>query len=101
MVKKITSTSYYVERVDLYSKQILMQSVMDWSSKWQLPFKTNKCKTMTVVAQGSVIMGKYTIDTEGNKTVLTLTKEKKDLGVKFDEGLNFAAHISEVITKDN
>ena len=74
---------------------------MDWSSKWQLPFNTNKCKTMTVVAQGSVIMGKYIIDTEGNKTVLTLTKEKKDLGVKFDEGLNFAAHISEVITKDN
>ena len=43
--------------------------------------------------------GKYTIDIEGNKTVLTLTKEEKDLGVKFDEGLNFATHISEVITK--
>ena len=86
------------------SDRILLQkdldAVMDWSSKWQLPFSTKKCKTMTVGAQGS-IMGKYTIDTEGNKTMLTLVKEAKDLGIKFDDGLNFATHISEIITKGN
>ena len=103
VIKLFADDTKLYRSINNESDRILLQkdldAVMDWSTKWQLPFNTNKCKTMTVGAQAS-IMGKYTIDTEGNKTVLTIVKEK-DLGVKFDECLNFATHISEVITKGN
>ena len=104
VIKLFADDTKLYRSINNESDHILLQkdldAVMYWSSKWQPPFNTNKCKTMTVGTQGS-IMGKYTIDTEGNKTVLTLVKEEKDLDEKFDECLNFATHISEVITKGN
>ena len=86
-----------INQIAFYSKKTLMQS---WTGHQSGNFPLVPINAMTVGTQGS-IMGKYTIDTEGNKTVLTLVKEEKDLGVKFDECLNFATHISEVITKGN
>ena len=88
-----------MNQMAFYFKKISMQS---WTGRQSGNFSLipNKCKIMTVGAQGS-IMGKYTIDTEGNKTVLTLVKDEKDLGIKFDESLNFATHISQIITKGN
>ena len=72
VIKLFADDTKLYRSINNESDRILLQkdldAVMDWSTKWQLPFNTNKCKTMTVGAQGS-IMGKYTIDTEGNKTV--------------------------------
>ena len=54
----------------------IVKSVLKLFDDDTLFFNTNKCKTVTVSAQGGS-MGQYTIDTEGNKTVLTVTKEEK------------------------
>ena len=54
----------------------IVKSVLKMFADDLLYFNTNKCKTMTVSAQGSS-KGQYTIDIEGNKTVLTVTKEDK------------------------
>ena len=51
----------------------IVKSVLKLFADDTLFFKTNKCKAMTVSAQGGS-MGQYTIDTEGNKTV---TREEK------------------------
>ena len=77
------------------SIQADLNSLSDWSAKWQLPFNVDKCKVMHI--------GKKNERFEYNMNGYTLeeTNEEKDLGVYIDNALKFHVHTSAAIKKAN
>ena len=76
--------------------------IMKWSEKWQLPFNLTKCKVMHLGSQNKEF--KYNLGERkqnGEQLNLETVTEEKDLGVRFDDKLNFIGHISEVVSKGN
>ena len=82
-----------IKDFDLIQKDI--DTLIKWSSTWQLPFNLQKCKV--------VHYGKnnphhhYKI---GNSNLPDDTEEK-DLGVTFDNELNFRKHVRNTVAKAN
>ena len=71
-----------------------IDSVMNWSDRWQLRFNTSKCKHLHL---GPETNSQYQM--EGR--TLERTPEEKDLGVTVDETLKFQSHISTSVKKAN
>lgn len=89
LFKTITSTA---DR-DIIQKDI--KSLADWSSAWQLPFNELKCKVLHYGKNNP----EYKYSMKGH--ILDKDDTEKDLGVTFDTGLNFRAHINNIIKKAN
>ena len=74
------------------------------SSKWLLSFHPDKCKSMTVSKFDTNHHNKYTLKSsnpnEASKQLIHSTKEQ-DLGVIFDNNLNFDTHVYNQINKAN
>ena len=72
-----------------------LNRVRDWARKWKMEFNVGKCKIMH--------LGK---DNPKNRyymggAELAVTSEEKDLGVVFDETLEFEKHIRGIVNKAN
>ena len=82
--------------LDVTELQKDLNELERWTEKWLLFFNTSKCKHMTL---GGTLGGTrdYYI---GNQSVVGVDQEK-DLGVIFDSGLRFDAHVGAVVNKAN
>ena len=72
-----------------------LNSVMEWANKWKMEFNVDKCKVMHL----GRLNPKHTY-TMGGKD-LTVTSQEKDLGVTFDDRLEFDKHITGIVNKAN
>ena len=78
-----------------------VNSLCDWSLKWQLKFNATKCTHMTY--GNAKIRSQYKIkEGDGKLTGIRHDDEaEKDLGVLFDRKLSFRQHIESIVKKVN
>ena len=72
-----------------------IDSLIKWSSTWQLPFNFNKCEFLCITNKFSPITTTYYMDTNSIKQV----SSAKYLGVTINEKLQWADHISNITKK--
>ena len=77
---------------DLYRMQ-------EWTEKWNLYFNVSKCKVMHIGKNNPKT--KYFMKIENENQKIDTCKEEKDLGITFDENLNFDLHINNITKKAN
>ena len=96
-----TKTSLgFTQEHECQSLQDDINSLVDWSVKWQLSFNAKKCKVMHLGPKNP--HHTYSMsDPSGLQTEIAGTDEEKDLGVYLDPKLNFKTHIAKVISKAN
>ena len=70
-----------------------LDSIQRWSTVWQLPFNTGKCKVMHIGTKN--LKFDYTM---ANHKLETTTQEK-DLGILVDDSLSFHAHTDMVVAR--
>ena len=68
-----------------------------WSVKWGLSLNPTKCKTLTVTLRRAPVQTTYNI----NNIPLEGVHEMRDLGVVIDSKLNFASHVSRIVSQAN
>ena len=95
-------TKMYQEVNDSNQKEEMQENlnkIMDWSTKWQLPFNIDKCKVLHLGKNNQ----KYTYKLGSCSNLMTLeqVEEEKDLGIKFDSQLSFRQHVAECVSKAN
>ncbi len=78
----------------LHSDEEVLQSDLDkimiWSSDWQLPFNTSKCKHMLITNIKTVKSHSYYLNTTHRDMVcLPSVWEENDIGIIFDNTLEF------------
>ena len=81
-----------------YGREVLqrdLNSIKEWADKWKMEFNVDKCKIMHL----GRLNPKHTY-TMGNRD-LAVTSEEKDLGVIFDENLEFDKHIKTIVNRAN
>jgi len=76
-----------------------LNSMVEWSLKWQLRFNASKCKVMQI-GKGKD-MYKYSMEVQSQKIDLETTEEEKDLGVWIDSDLKFSKHVGYAVAKAN
>jgi hypothetical protein len=74
-----------------------LNSLADWSKKWQLSFNVDKCKVMHLGKKNE--KHSYSMENNGVQAVISSVESEKDLGVQFDDELKFGEHIEDVCTK--
>ena len=93
-------TKLYKSIKDVEDKEILqtdLNSLMGWSKSWQLPFNIGKCKLFNIGIENPEFQ--YVL-TNGNETsTLEKVEKEKDLGIVFDNRLQFEQHVSDCTTK--
>ena len=72
-----------------------LKILQNWSEKWQLGFNVSKCKVLHVGKKNPVIT--YSMKNYGITQNVLKCEEEKDLGVTFDNELNFNSHIDKAI----
>ena len=72
-----------------------IDSLFEWSEKWQLPFNTSKCKVLHIGRSNPC--RRYKIDGNPLKSV----NEEKDLGIIVDTDLSFHKQTAAAIKKAN
>ena len=72
-----------------------INSLVEWSTLWQLPFNIEKCKCMHVGRKSTAYSYQM------NDHILENVNEEKDLGVIIDNRLKFHTHTSAAIQKAN
>ena len=72
-----------------------LDSIKNWAVKWKMEFNVDKCKVMHLGSGNP--RHTYTMGGED----LAVTTEEKDLGVIFDEKLEFSKHIKVIVGKAN
>ena len=70
-----------------------INSLVEWSTLWRLPFHIEKCKCMHVGRKRTAHLYQM------NDHILGNVMEEKDLGVIIDNRLKFHTHSSEAIKK--
>ena len=102
----ITSTcKLFADDTKIYkdSKQHLIiqediNSLFQWSKKWQLEFNVDKCKVLHIGKYNPCHI--YYTDNSYSES-LTVSNSERDLGVVFDSFLNFDLHINGCISRAN
>ena len=95
---RIISEMSKTRRRGSYGSEVLQRDlnrVMEWANKWKMEFNVDKCKVMHL----GRLNPKHTY-TMGGKD-LTVTSQEKDLGVTFDDRLEFDKHITGIVNKAN
>ena len=94
LFRPLSTTSSYLEL------QNDINSLVDWSNKWELKFNSSKCYAMHI---GTNAPNSYDMfDIIKNKRVqLDSIKEEKDLGVILDDKLKFSSNIATQVNKAN
>ena len=81
-----------------WGKEVLqkdLDNIKVWAEKWKMEFNVGKCKIMHLGKWNP----KHTYTMGGEN--LTVTTEEKDLGVIFDEELEFGKHIRVMVNRAN
>jgi len=88
-------------REDVVKMQEDVDSLCEWSAKWQLRFNAEKCSHMTYGR--AKVDSSYTMKgTVGEQVRIKSDAEvEKDLGVTFDRKLTFRQHIGSIVKKIN
>ena len=76
-----------------------LDSLSNWSEKWQLKFNVGKCGIMHYGHQREEFT--YSMREGQDRANLNVRKEEKDLGVVFDPTLKFSNHVGKVANKAN
>ena len=72
-----------------------LDSLTEWSTRWQLPFNVDKCKSLHIGRNNR----KHVYEMDGKK--LDQGKEEKDLGVLIDNELKFPKQTAAAIKRAN
>ena len=72
-----------------------LDSIKEWAGRWRMEFNVDKCKVMHLGKWNP--RSAYTMGGEN----LAVTTEEKDLGVIFDEKLEFGKHIRVMVNRAN
>ena len=72
-----------------------------WSNKWNLYFNISKCKVMYIGSKKDRSRDDYYMEQENDRRKIESCDQEKDLGVTFDEKLEFNKHIVSAIGKAN
>ena len=72
-----------------------LDSIKEWADKWRMEFNVDKCKIMHLGKRNP----RHTYTMGGGN--LMVTTEERDLGVVFDEKLDFSRHIRVAVNKAN
>ncbi len=88
-------------RVNSIQESISLQNDLDslseWSEKWQLKLNANKCKHMHI---GRVTeLPEYNMNQSGEIIKIQEVEQEKDLWVIIDSKLKFTAHIQTQVKK--
>ncbi len=76
-----------------------LDCIDDWSTTWQLKFNISKCKTMHLGHHN--IRQTYQMGQGNERTNLLQVSSEKDLGVTFQDDLQFSQHIADKVKKAN
>jgi hypothetical protein len=82
---------------DIKAFQGSLDNVTKWAETWQLPISKEKSKWLLISNKKSAAQRKYNFELAG--VSLPRVKEALDLGINFNDTLNFTSHISAQITK--
>ncbi len=84
---------------DRISIQEDINTLQQWSDKWQISFNTEKCKTLYLGKDN--IKQDYTMTLASSTATLVETTCERDLGIMVDNSLSFEQHICEAVKKAN
>ena len=76
-----------------------IDKLVKWSNTWQLFFNVDKCKVLHYGKKNPKF--NFTITVDNICASLEKCEEERDLGIIFDNKLNFDKHISQAIAKAN
>ena len=72
----------------------VQDGLQGWSDMWLLKFHPQKCKLMSIGRKNKY--HRYYMMVDNNKIYLEETTAEKDIGVVFDQNLNFRPHMEEI-----
>ena len=84
---------------DSKSLQKDLDSLSEWSDKWQLHFNVSKCGVMYYGNRSEKCT--YSMEEGGVRRDLGELTEEKDMGVTFDPTLTFSRHVGIIVNKAN
>ena len=84
-----------VDKLEANTMQNDLNSIRDWSNRWQLPFNASKCKVMHFGSENP--LRRYRLDDH----TLEVTDQEKDLGVIIDLTLKFHIQTAAATKKAN
>ncbi len=84
---------------DRASIQEDLNTLQQWSEKWQLSFNASKCKTLHLGKEN--VRHGYSMASTSGQVTLEQTTCEKDLGVLIDDKLSFDEHISQAVKRAN
>ena len=82
---------------DTDSLQNDLNSLTDWSSKWQMSFNTSKCKLLHITTKRNPITHSYRMA----DNLLEMVKHHPYLGVELSHNLKWTNHIDNITPKAN
>ena len=73
-----------------------IDTILDWSKLWRLPFNTSKCKLMHIIPAScsQPIIHPYTLD----DSIITVTDTYRDLGIIISCDLSWSQHYSSLVS---
>ena len=92
--------------VETQYDQLKLQEGLDrfqiWASKWLMEANISKCKSLSIGEPTTTSSHTYHMtDADGEKRMLEVGVNEKDIGVVIDPKLNFELHIAEKVNKAN
>ena len=75
--------------------------LQNWSNMWHLYFNVSKCKVLHIGTKTDRNKDSYYMEHEKEEKQIETCDQEKDLGVIFDEKLDFNKHIESAINKAN
>ena len=74
-----------------------LNSVVNWSNKWQMSFNTKKCKTLPVTTKKNPIAHTYKMADDN----LEIVSHHPYLGIELTQNLKWSLHINNIVSKAN
>ena len=93
-------SKYYRQITSTDDEQLLQRdinSLQEWSVKWELSFNVQKCSAMWFTRKKNVMPANYHLANEEIKSV----KTQKDLGIFISDDLKWSNQIAHVVAKAN
>ena len=84
---------------DAINLQCDIDKVVNWTKIWKLEFNVSKCKVLHLGVSNNEY--NYKMEHLNEITLLQSATEEKDLGVIFDNKLQFDQHIGSIVRKSN
>ena len=82
---------------DVLTLQQDLNAVTHWAADWNLKLNASKCKSFKITLKRNCIDSSYSI----NGVTLENVTSIRDLGVIVDQKLDFADHVTSIVTKSN